>query len=468
MAYQRGNRLSYQMWADAVGDQSYTFDKFLPFFEKSLAFTPPDMNLRFTNGTPEYDEAVLGDGSGPLSLTFSHYVQAFGTWATRGLEEIGIPIVKGFQSGSLLGQSYSMFTINATDMTRDSSETSFLRRGLAYPNYQVYPTTMAKKVLFDEHRKATGVIVDTEGKEYTLSATKEVILTAGVFGSPQLLMVSGVGPAATLRQHGIPVIADRPGVGQNMQDHIYFGPSHRVNAPTLSSLSNPAFAAQAAKDYNERAAGIYANPTTDVLAWEKVPNSLRSTLSNSTRTALEAFPADWPELEYLALGAYLGYQENAAGGDPNDGFNYASLAVSLVAPVSRGNLTIASADAAVSAVINPNWLTDRADMEVAITGFKRVRAFWRTSAMQSFSIGEESFPGLQIQSDAQIEDIIKKSLNTIYHAGCTCSMGRPNDTNAVVDNHSKVIGVHGLRVVDASTFPILPPGHPQATVCEYY
>lgn len=86
--------------------------------------------------------------------------------------------------------------------------------------------------------------------------------------------------------------------------------------------------------------------------------------------------------------------------------------------------------------------------------------------MRSFSIGDEAFPGLQVQSNEQIEDIIKKSLNTIYHAACTCAMGRSNDTMAVVDTHSRVIGVNGVRVVDASAFPILPPGHPQATVCE--
>lgn len=144
-----GTRSLYQRWADVVGDESYTFDRLLPFFEKSLKFTLPDTSLRFANGTAEYDPNVLGNGSGPLSVTFSHYVQAFGIWATRGLQQIGLPIVKGFQSGSLIGQSYSMFTINATTMTRDSSETSFLRRGLAYPNYMVYPSTMAKKILFD-------------------------------------------------------------------------------------------------------------------------------------------------------------------------------------------------------------------------------------------------------------------------------------------------------------------------------
>jgi choline dehydrogenase len=468
MAYQRGTKSSYQRWADAVGDQSYTFDRLLPFFEKSLKFTPPNMELRFANGTPEYDPTVLGNGSGPLSLTFSHYVQAFGTWATKGLLEIGLPIVKGFQSGYLSGQSYSMFTINATTMTRDSSETSFLRRGLAYSNYMVYQSTMAKKILFDANKKATGVVVDTQGIVYTLSATKEVILTAGVFGSPQLLMVSGVGPAGTLQQHGIPVIADRPGVGQNMQDHIYFGPSYRVNAPTFSSLSNAAFAAQAAKEFNEKAAGPYTNPTTDVLAWEKVPEPLRSKMSNSTLAALATYPADWPELEYLSLGAYLGDQENLATGDPNDGYNYASLAIALCTPRSKGNLTIASADSAVPAVIDPNWLTDRADVEVAIAGYKRVRAFWQSKAMEPFVVGGEAFPGPHVQTDAQIEDIIRRSFNTIFHAACTCAMGHQDDKNAVVDNRSRVIGVQGLRVVDASALPILPPGHPQATICKYF
>ncbi|KAI4247654.1 MAG: hypothetical protein L6R42_009553, partial [Xanthoria sp. 1 TBL-2021] len=408
MTYQRGTTSSYQRWADAVGDQSYKFERFLPFFEKSLKFTPPDQNLRFSNGTPEYDPTVLGNGSGPLSLTFSHYVVAFGTWATKGLLEIGIPIIKNFQSGALLGQSYSMATINATDMTRDSSETSFLRRGLAYPNYIVYQSTLAKKILFNGNKTATGVVVDTRGREYTLRATKEVILAAGVFGSPQLLMVSGVGPAPTLQQHNIPIIANLPGVGQNMEDHIYFGQSYRVNAPTFSSLSNPAFAAQAAKDFNERAAGFYTNTATDVLAWEKVPTSLRSNFSSQTLASLATFPSDWPEIEYLALGVYLGYQESLSTGDPNDGYNYASLAVSIVAPLSRGNVTISSPDTAVSAVINPNWLTNRADVDVAIAGFKRVREFWQTDSMQQFTIGEEAFPGLQIQSDAQIEDIIKR------------------------------------------------------------
>lgn len=467
MAYHRGSKASYQQWADTVDDQSFNFDNFLSFFEKSIKFTPPDMSLRFKNGTPEFDPHVMGNGLGPLSVTFTHYVQAFGTWVTKGLQAIGVPIIKGFQSGTLLGQSYGMFTIDATTMVRDSSETSFLRKGLEYSNYMVYQSTMAKRILFDKNKRATAVIVDTQGLVYQLTARKEIILSAGVFGSPQLLMVSGVGPAAALQSLGISVVADRPGVGQNMEDHIFFGPAYRVNAPTMSALGYPEFAAEAAKQFNENAAGMYTNPTADVFAWEKVPQRLRSQLSNHTLAALASYPSDWPEVEYISLSAYLGYQQNPAKGDPHDGYNYASLAVALSAPRSKGNLTISSADTAAQPVINPNWLTDPADIEVAIAGFKRVREFWNSNALEAFVIGPEAFPGPEVQTDAQIEEIIRKSFNSVFHAACTCAMGKVDNPMAVVDSKAQVIGVEGVRVVDAAAFPLLPPGHPQATVCKF-
>ncbi|KAK7737325.1 hypothetical protein SLS53_006628 [Cytospora paraplurivora] len=465
MVYHRGTRSSYQMWADAVGDQSYNFDNLLPWFEKSLKFTPPDQSLRFANGSPEYDPTVMGLGKGMLSVTFSHYVQAFGTWATKGLLELGFPMIPGFQSGSLLGQSYSMFTINASTMERDSSETAFLRPALSYPNYMLYSQALVKKILFDD-KKATGVLVETQGFEYVLSATREVIISAGVFNSPQLLMVSGVGPAETLEALDIPVVANLSGVGQGMRDHIYFGPSYRVNAPTMSALQDPVFAAQQALEYNTRAAGMYTNPTTDVIGWEKVPKSLRSGFSNSTLAKLATYPADWPELEFIGLSAYLGWQTDSRHGDPGDGYNYASLAPAIVMPFSRGTVTISSADTADAPLIDPRFLTDEADVEVAVAGYKRSREFWRTKAMQPFLVSDtpEAFPGANVTTDAEILDIIKRSYNTVYHGSCTCSMGKPEDEMAVVDTQGRVYGIEGLRVVDASIFPLLPPGHPMATV----
>ena len=216
MAYQRGTVGSYEQWANQVGDQDYTWSKFLPYFEKSLNFTPPDTSKRAANATPDYDIANLGQGNGPLSVTFTNYAQAFSSWVQNGLKEIGIQPRKGFTSGQLIGSSYVLNTVEPTLQTRESSETAFLQPALANPNLIVYTQTLAKKIIFDSDKVATGVQVDTQGKVYNLSARKEVIVSAGAFQSPQLLMVSGVGPQATLSQYNIPVVADRPGVGQNM------------------------------------------------------------------------------------------------------------------------------------------------------------------------------------------------------------------------------------------------------------
>ncbi|OTB03019.1 putative GMC oxidoreductase [Hypoxylon sp. CI-4A] len=462
MVYQRGTKASYQNWADQVGDETYEWDEFLPYFQKSVNFSAP-AETRFANATPEFDVEAFSTGNGPLSVTYSHYTQAFGTWAQKGLEQIGISPIPGFSSGELIGQAYSQFTIDAETGVRDSSETSFLRSALDNPDYTVYSLAMAKKILFNG-TTATGVLVDTQGFEYTLSARKEVILSAGVFGSPQLLQVSGVGPADLLEEVGIPVVADRPGVGENMQDHIYFGVTHAVNAPTISRLQNTEFAAAAAAEFNENAGGMYASPGTDMIAWEKVPEPLRSTMTNETRDSLSKFPADWPELEFISIGVYIGDQEESRFADPNDGRDYASLAVALCTPHSRGTVRITSADANVAPEINPNFLVDTADQEVVVAGFKRAREFWSTDAMSNFSIAPEVYPGEEIQTDEEILETIKKSFNTIYHGASTCAMGPVDDKMSVVDTQARVIGVENLRVVDASAFPFLPPGHPMATV----
>lgn len=215
MAYQRGTLQSYQLWADEVDDDSYTFDALLPYFEKSLNFTPPDMGKRGVNATPQYDASSLGAGGQPLDISFPNYSVAFSTWMQKALATIGINPINGFTSGQLLGSSYNLATINQTTGLRESSETAFLTPVLGRTNLVVYTHTLAKKVLF-QGSTATGVSVDAGGTISTLLASKEVILSAGAFQSPQLLMVSGIGPKAILLQHNIPVIADRPGVGQNM------------------------------------------------------------------------------------------------------------------------------------------------------------------------------------------------------------------------------------------------------------
>jgi choline dehydrogenase len=468
MAYHRGSRGSYKKWADRVGDESYTFDNFGPYFEKSLNFTAPK-GSRALNASAEYDLKTLGNGTGPLSITFSNYANAMASWVQKGLAEIGIHPQRGFTSGTLDGSSYVVENIDATLQTRESSETAYLQPALTKTGLMVFQSTLAKKILFDSNKRATGVVLKSDGRgPYVLSARNEIIVSAGAFQSPQLLMVSGVGPKAMLKRHGIPIVAERPGVGQNMEDHVLVGPSYRVNVITSSSLGDPAVLAKAEKLYNEKQEGILTNSGGDFLAWEKIPAALRSSFSSSTLAALNSsFPGDWPEVEYLSMSGFLGYQQNYGRDAPTDGFNYATVSTALVAPLSRGTVGIRSADTADAPVIDPRWLSHEADRAVVVAGYKRVREMFATSAIQPVLIGPEYFPGANITSDEDILHVIRQTVSTVYHAACTCAMGRSNDSNAVVDSKARVLGVSGLRVVDASAFPLLPPGHPVATICKW-
>lgn len=245
------------------------------------------------------------------------------------------------------------------------------------------------------------------------------------------------------------------------------GPAYRVNAITGSSLGDPTFYAAAVAQFDNDHSGILTSPGGDFGGWEKLPSHLRTKLSSTTLAALATLPADWPEVEYLSIGGYLGNQE-IAGAGPNDGYNYASVAVALEAPLSRGTIDISSADIADPPLINPNWLSNVADQEVAVAGYKRVRELFATKAMAPVLIGGEAFPGASISTDAEILTMIQQSVSTVFHASATCAMGLASDLNAVVDSSAKVIGVSGLRVVDASAFPFLPPGHPMATICKWF
>ncbi len=193
------------------------------------------------------------------------------------------------------------------------------------------------------------------------------------------------------------------------------------------------------------------------LGFEKLSSNA---ISAQTRADLDAtFGQDWPDVELLFFDADL-------VGAPPDTRNYVSSLAGVVAPFSRGNVTINSTDTAVNPIISPNWLLDPRDQEVAIAGFRRAREIFQTDIMQSILEGPEAFPGLHLQSDKDILEAIMQTATSIDHAAGTCAMGRSNDSHAVVDSRARVLGVERLRVVDASTFPLLPPGHPQSTVCE--
>jgi choline dehydrogenase-like flavoprotein len=185
-----------------------------------------------------FDASVFGGNDGPLQISYANYAGPFSSWMEPTFREMGIGQANGFNDGTLMGSTYCASTINPIDESRSSSEAAFNQYAQANSlPMQVYDFTMVKKILFD-NKKATGVRVEKYGLPFTLTARNEVIISAGAFQTPQLLMVSGIGPAETLRKFNISMIKDAPGVGQDMQDHILFGPTYRVHVQTFTEIGN--------------------------------------------------------------------------------------------------------------------------------------------------------------------------------------------------------------------------------------
>ena len=452
------------MWANQVGDQEYEFSNFLKYFQRSATFTPPNSTLRAANASvPLPAPGAFSDIGGPVQVTVPNWANSLAGWVRNGLLSLGLPDIQDYVSGTLIGSQFNYHCENPTDQTRSSSETAYLRLALSTTDLVVYKNALAKRVVFDDNKRANGVEIDIGGLTSMLAAKQEVIVSAGVFQSPQMLMVSGVGPKDTLQELNIPIVQDLPGVGQNMWDHWYFGPSYTVNVETHSVIGNEAIANQLTEDYRTNHTGLLTNLGGDILGWEKLPSPERDALSPESAQALnDSFPADWPELEYIVLDAYIGNQSNYITDAPHTTDMYGGLAAALVSPLSRGNVTIRSGDTSDLPIVSPNWLTSPVDQDLAIAAFQRLRQIASTNATAP-AIIEEVYPGSNCTSRDDILEFVKNAGMTVWHGSATCKMGMASDPMAVIDAQARVFGVEGLRVVDNSAFPFLPPGHPQST-----
>ncbi|KAE8373501.1 hypothetical protein BDV26DRAFT_285071 [Aspergillus bertholletiae] len=444
----RTTKGSYQLWADLVSDDSYTWDNLLPYLKRSVEFTRPK-----DDGTYPYDASAYSPEGGPLQISFPNYQAPSDPFMETAFSQSGLNLINGLNSGHLDGFAPTTFVINPTDQTRSSSEASFLQHALDTTPLRLYLRTLAKKIIFDSNKTATGVLVETNGAEYTVTAKKEVILSAGVFHSPHLLMLSGIGPADSLQQLGIPVVSDLQGVGQNLWDHLFIFTSHELNVTTNSGvLSNPNLHAAAVESYLEQQTGPLTGIGGGVVGWEKLPN--RDTFSNSTLATLATFPDDFPEVEYLTL--------SPGSNPPNKPLanNYASVTTAIQSTNSRGYVKLRSADPHEAPIINVNALSHPADAELAVGAIKRLRQFAEATGVRV----KEILPGRDIVTDAEILDWVRNNAVNGYHASSTCAMGNASNPDAVVDTRAKVYGVSNLRVVDASAFPYLPAGHPMSSI----
>ncbi|THV50043.1 hypothetical protein BGAL_0167g00060 [Botrytis galanthina] len=459
LSYHRATSGTYQKWAGIAGDESFTFENLLPYYKKSCHLTPPDIVKRnSTSATVVYAKTAFDNSpGGPLQVSWNNWVDPTINALAKAVQSIGLPVSSvGFSSGSLSGHgAWVPSTIEPKKAVRSSSQSSFLEEAIENTDIIVHAHTQALKILFasDSPKRANAVQVSTAGFQYTIHANKEVIVSAGVFHSPQLLMVSGIGPRSALEGENIPLISELPGVGQNLWDQVSFTVLNQVNTPSAGSIvANPNNSAEILQQYYEDAGGPYSS-AAGYLSFERIPEELRGKFSKQTKLSLRYFPSDWPEAEYVGAGF---------GGD-----NFSTIGVFggvLTAPLSRGNITIKSASMLDPPVIDLGWFSDPADSEVAVAIFKRIRQIWNSDPAKSIKIGPEILPGVAVQTDEEILEYIQQNSAPMWHASATCAMGKTGDTNAVVDSRGRVFGVEGLRVVDASIFPFALPGHPQASV----
>jgi choline dehydrogenase len=222
MAYQRGTVGSYQEWASNVGDSSFTFDKLLPYFKKSANFTPPNYAKRGPGTEVLYNASDFSASGGPLHVSYSNFVPPAAPFFKEAFKASNFTQIAGMNGGQLIGWAEDSLSIDPRSETRSSSETSFLQQALDTTSLTVYSNTLAEQILFNE-TTASGVVVKAFGQRFTLSAKQEIIVSTGVFRTPQLLMVSGIGPKSTLESLGIPVVSDLAGVGQGLWDQPLFG-----------------------------------------------------------------------------------------------------------------------------------------------------------------------------------------------------------------------------------------------------
>ncbi len=416
MMYIRGHRADYDGWRDQ-GNQGWSFAEVLPYFKKSE---------HEERGASEYH----GIG-GPLNVADLRTVNPLTRAFLAAAGEIGLPATDDFNGPTLEGMSLTQVT--QKQGKRHSTATAYLKPALGRPNLTVLTGAQATRILF-EGKRAVGVAYQQNGKEEQARAAREVILSGGAINSPQLLLLSGIGPAAQLMALGVPVVHDLPGVGQNLQDHLV--------AITAHSCTQPVTLASAEKLNHILSFLLFKNgPLTSNVA--EAAGFLK------TRPTLPA-----PDLEMIFAPVY--FIEHGFSNPPGHGFSIGAI---LLQPESRGSITLRSSDPLAPPAIQPNYLSTPADSKTLIEGVKLARRIAQAAAFAAYR-GEEVVPGPNAKTDQAIAEQIRQHAQTLYHPVGTCKMGR--DPLAVVDEYLRVRGVEGLRVVDASVMPTVPRGHTNA------
>jgi choline dehydrogenase len=421
MIYIRGNRYDYDTWRDDYGCEGWGYTDLLPYFLRA------EDNSR--------GASAFHGASGPLSVQDVRYKSQLTAAFVESAQQCGLAANDDFNGPRQDGSGF--YQVTQRNGRRWSTADAYLHPAAGRPNLSVQADALVTGVAIEGGR-AVGVDYLLRGASETARAEAEVILAGGAIGSPQLLMLSGIGPADHLREHGIAVVADSPGVGANLCDHPVVTPIW--HAPKIRGLWEKAGPRNLA-----RWQLLHSGPMTTNVAE-----------SGGFSRSDPALPA--PDIQWHAIPA-----PHQNGGLTDPAIRAFSLLIALVSVSSRGRIRLRGADPRHKPAIDAGYLSGSADIEPLVWAVRQAREFAAARPLSRICTSELT-PGGDVRTDAEIVDFIRHNLSTIYHPVGTCAMGGDSKLAAsrltsVVDPELRVRGIDGLRVVDASVMPAVPRGN---------
>jgi choline dehydrogenase len=418
MVYVRGHARDFDHWAEQ-GASGWAYADVLPYFKRMEASDGGEAGWRGTSGPLHVQR---GTRTNPLYNAF-----------IKAGNQAGFELTDDYNGSKQEGFGPMEQTIYKG--RRWSAANAYLRPALKRQNVNLVKG-FARRIVM-ENQRATGVEIEARGQVQIIKARREVILAASSINSPKILLQSGIGPAQHLKKHGIAVVSDRPGVGQNLQDHLeLYIQQESIKPITLHSVLNP---------FSKALIGA---------RWLFFKSGLGATNHFEAAAFLRSAPGvDYPDIQYHFIPAAVRYDGKAAA--KSHGFQ---AHVGPMRSKSRGSITLRSPDPKDKPVIRFNYMSHADDWADFRHCIRLTRDIFAQSAFDPFR-GKEISPGADVKSDEQLDDFIRQHVESAYHPCGSCRMGRADDQMAVVDPECRVIGVEGLRVADSSIFPRVTNGN---------
>jgi choline dehydrogenase len=423
LLYVRGQHEDYDRWRQR-GNSGWGYDDVLPYFKKAENQQRGADDFHGVGGPLPVSDLIHTD---PLSSAF-----------VAAAAETGLPVNPDFNGASQEGAGF--FQTTTRFGRRASTAVAYLRPAKGRNKLHIETGALAQRTVFDG-RRAVAVEFRKAGALRTARARKEILLSSGAYNSPQLLQLSGVGPAELLRRHGLDVVLDAPGVGQDLQDHMQVRVVMRcAERITLNDIVN--------------------HPLRRILAGARYAAFRKGPLTIAAGTSGAFFKSN-PRLATPDIQIHFLPFSTDKMGEKLHSFSGFTASVCQLRPESRGSLRIRSADPAAPPEIRINYLSTEVDRTANVEGLKILRKILQAPALSRYVV-EEVDPGAKVSTDAELLNFCRQRGTTVYHPTSTCRMG--NDALAVVDQRLRVRGIEGLRVVDASVMPDLVSGNTNAAV----